>query len=89
MSTMVVKIQMGKRLTDTIKDEVLVLNTGELARIRSLSRHLLARSGEQIDRGAPFWPLQSSFITDPPPSGALFIVTINAKDAGFSGLLKI
>lgn len=54
MSTMVVKIQMGKRPTDTIKDEVLVLNTRELARIHSLSKHLLVRSGEQIDQGAPF-----------------------------------
>lgn len=37
----------------------------------------------------PFDLFSLALLQTPPPSGALFIVTINAKDAGFSGLLKI
>lgn len=81
---------MGKCPTDTIKDRVLVLNTRELALSCSRSRHLLARFGEQIDGGGcPLSGRSNLALLQIPRSGALFIVFIDAKDDGFSGLLKL
>lgn len=87
MGTVVAKIQMNKCPTDTIKEKMLVLNTGKLLGVGFPSIYLPVLGTMRVRVYEPRLGLSLAWLQIP-PMRLFFIVTVGAEDAGLDVHLK-